>query len=61
MPVFSCVLCMMELLLSCVAELGVDERINGLSVSVPTLPYCSKHPALGSGGWGGTSGTVGVS
>lgn len=46
-PVFSCVLCMMEPLRSCVAELGVDERISGLSVSLPTLPYCSKH--LGGG------------
>lgn len=37
----------------------MDERINGLSVSLPTLPYSSKHPALSSGG--GAPGTVGVS
>lgn len=50
MPVFSCVLCVMEPLLSCVAELGVDERKNGLPVSMPTCHTAHNTQLLVLGG-----------
>lgn len=47
-------LCTLELCgtvyLACVAELGVDERINGLSVSLPTFHTAQNTQLLVLGG-----------